>query len=233
MPDPGSFGPDRMDDLEGDVEGWVGKRGGVSGALVAACGAASARGYSDRNRELVNEDGIGEGDRNDLRCRSSGSCSVIVICRAGSSAATCLRGRDSACALANPVEMGSPSVEVLDFCLSSFILKASRADWNDFGIVRLPTPLFEGDDPFAESCLSSSAGSGWTKPKVRASNSFRIRFRSSRVWSFAGPGRSSTSSKGTVTVVRLWSRIPNIWISYILHLAMNRSGRKGLSWVFE
>ena len=36
-PDPGSFGPDRMDDLEGDVEGWVGKRVGVSGALVAVC----------------------------------------------------------------------------------------------------------------------------------------------------------------------------------------------------
>ena len=66
-------------DLAGD-DGLVGNKGGVSGAFVAIL-PIRGRACSDRNRVLVNEDGMGEGDLNDLLCRSRGSCSVIVICR--------------------------------------------------------------------------------------------------------------------------------------------------------
>jgi hypothetical protein len=65
VPESSSIGPENTEDLDGEVAGCVGFICGVKGANVPVVSDLGR--ISESIRVLVNEDGMGDGDRNDRR----------------------------------------------------------------------------------------------------------------------------------------------------------------------
>jgi len=112
--------------------------------------------------------------------------------------------------------------DVVDLFISRLFAASKRADWKLATLADMDSAPVEPESRLrigASSALSSTR----IDLKIALSKSSRMARRWLGLDAFRSLAASSMSSSGTVTVVRLWSRIPSICISYILHRGTNRS----------